>query len=74
MDPIIPTLATMSNPMMQPVSSYMFAPGIFFTPEDGDKFLSGLDSDTRSYVLNHTDEFRTIEDIRDCIDRLHKES
>jgi hypothetical protein len=74
MDPLSFVPATMSNPTMQPVSSYMFAPGIFFTPEDGDKFLLGLDSDTRSYVLNHTDEFRTIQDIHDCIDRLQKGS
>ncbi|MBH1942168.1 hypothetical protein I5677_14795 [Mobilitalea sibirica] len=60
-----------TGPIMAPMSSYMFAPGIFFTNDERDDYLSKLDSDTRDYVMKHTDSFRTRQDIEDCINSLH---
>ena len=68
MDPIGPI------PSIPPVSmfgNYAFAPGVFPTDKDGDDFLASLDSDTRDYVIKHTDQFRSKEDIIECINRLH---
>lgn len=71
MDPLFP-----SNPSAAiiPVSNYLFAPGIFYSDIDQNKYLSSLDSDTRDYVIKHTDEFRTRQDIDDCINRLHSKN
>lgn len=63
-----------ANMAIPPITGYMFAPGIFLSPEEGDQFLSSLDSDTRDYVLKHTDELRTRRDIDECIARLRNES
>lgn len=71
MNPFTFTPQVPPNSTVQPISSYMFAPGIFFTPNDENDFLSSLDSDTRDYVLKHTDEFRTRDDINECISKLH---
>lgn len=68
MDPLFPSNP---SPAIIPISSFMFAPGIFFTDTEQNDFLSSLDSDTRDYVVKHTDEFRTRQDIDDCINRLH---
>jgi hypothetical protein len=69
MDPV--QFGTSMNPMLQPTSSIMFAPGIVNKVFSADDYLASLDSDTRDYVLKHTDESRTKEDIEDCIYRLH---
>lgn len=68
MDPIVPlqTLVPTQNYI-----NFAFAPGIFPTKDEGEKFLNNLDSDTRAYVLKHTDEFRSKDDIIRCIDDLH---
>lgn len=57
-----------------PMSNYMFLPAFFSTEEDGNNYLSSLDSDTRDYVMKHTDEFRSKSDIIDCVNRLRNES
>jgi hypothetical protein len=46
-------------------------PGIFPTFDDENDYLSSLDSDTRDYVVKHTDDFRTRQDVIDCVYRLH---
>ena len=65
-------------PVAQPISSLQpiigFAPGVFPNIKESDDFLSSLDSDTRDYVLKHTDEFRTRSDVIDCVNRLHGKS
>lgn len=71
MDPIAPIPSGIAGQMY---GNYAFAPGIFPTREDSDSFLASLDSDTRDYVIKHTDEFRTKEDIIECINRLRGES
>ena len=58
----------------QMYAAYTFAPGIFLTKEDSDSFMASLDSDTRDYVIKHTDDFRSKDDIMECIDRLHGEA
>ncbi len=59
----------------QPFPGYMplagFVPGIFGTYGDGDDLLSSLDSDTRAYVMNNTEEPRSRQDIEDCLRNLH---
>ncbi|HWT27671.1 MAG TPA: hypothetical protein VN131_07000, partial [Mobilitalea sp.] len=54
-------------PMVQTYTGFM--PGAFIS--DGKDYLASLDSDTRDYVLKHTDASRTRQDIIDCIDKLH---
>lgn len=70
MDPMLPGTSYPTS-AVQPFSSYMFAPGIFFSANESDEFLSTLDSDTRDYVMKHTDDFRSRQDIEDCLNRLH---
>jgi hypothetical protein len=72
MEPTLPIPPTSTNPQFQPYG--IFYPSHYDPVEDGDKYLASLDSDTRDYVLKHTDEFRTKADIMDCIDKLHAES
>lgn len=71
MEPIFPTNMIQSNPSFAMTGSYIFAPGVFMSEDERKDFLSSLDSDTRDYVIKHTDEFRTKQDIADCIERLH---
>ncbi len=63
-DPIVSS-HTSSNPIFA-----QFAAGVFSSDMERDNYLSGLDSDTREYVLKNTDDFRTIQDIEDCINKL----
>ncbi len=56
-------------PVLQPTGT--FAPGIASDPKDEDEYLASLDSDTRDYVLKHTSETRSQQDIVDCINKLH---
>lgn len=58
----------------QPYGGFIFAPGIFASSKEGNDYLSSLDSDTRDYVVKHTDEFRTMADIIECVNKLHRES
>ncbi|MBE5965787.1 MAG: hypothetical protein E7255_02270 [Lachnospiraceae bacterium] len=69
-DPIAPIPSVIPGQMY---GAYAFAPGIFPTKEDSDSFLDSLDSDTRDYVIKHTDDFRSKEDIMECVQRLHGE-
>jgi len=62
-----------TNPGYLPVGSLMFAPGIFFSESERNDYLASLDSDTRDYVIKHTDEYRSRQDIVDCVNRLHGE-
>jgi hypothetical protein len=71
MEPFTPIPPTSTNPSFQPTGAFVFAQGIFNTDAEGNDFLSSLDSDTRDYVIKHTDEFRTRNDIFDCVNRLH---
>jgi hypothetical protein len=70
MDPI--PFASVSYPAFFPIYGYSFAPGIFINDNDTDRYLSSLDSDTRDYVLKHTDEFRSRQDIENCVNKLRK--
>lgn len=45
-------------------------PAIFNSVQDRDDYLSSLDSDTRDYVLKHTDEFSSKSDLMDCVNKL----
>ena len=67
--PLIPPINT-----GDPMYNYIYYPIFFETREDVDKFLTNYDSDTRAYVINHTDEYRTKRDIIDCVHRLRYES
>lgn len=69
MDPI--PFASVNYPVFLPIYAYGFAPGIFIDDSERNDYLSSLDSDTRDYVLKHTDEFRSRQDIDDCIYKLH---
>ncbi len=58
----------------QPFSGGLFLASIFANAQEQDDYLASLDSDTRDYVLKHTDDFRTKDDIIDCVNRLHGRS
>jgi hypothetical protein len=65
--PVTPSQSITSLPYYN--SIYLSA--IFATPQEQADYLASLDSDTREYVVSHTSEFRTREDIDDCIRKLH---
>lgn len=48
-----------------------FIPGIFASTQDRNDYLSSLDSDTRDYVLKHTDDFSSKADLMECVSKLH---
>jgi len=58
-----------TNTSLPTFGSTGFYPGIFRVTDD---YLSSLDSDTREYVVRHTSEDRSKEDIVKCINELHK--
>ncbi len=64
MDPINSSY-TSSNPIFA-----QFATNVFTSDIERDNYLSSLDSDTRAYVLKNTGEFRTIQDVEDCVNKL----
>lgn len=64
----IPSIAQyQALPQIQQYGNTLFAPGIFLSTEESNDYLSSLDSDTRDYVLKHTEDFRTKQDIIDCV-------
>lgn len=70
MEPDLPIL-----PIQTGLAGYFgfpnFYPGIFESADEGNEFLNNLDSDTRDYVIKHTEEFRTRSDVINCINELH---
>lgn len=73
MDPILPIPPAQPVSTMQSFGGVPFFPGVFASLQEGDEYLASLDSDTRDYVLKHTDEFRSRSDIIECVNRLHGE-
>lgn len=71
MDPLSSPIPTQPIITSQTYGNNLFMASMFASSEEENDFLASLDSDTRDYVLKHTDEFRTKQDIIDCIDRLH---
>ena len=69
MDPV--QFGPLTNPMLNPTTSFMFVPRETANVKDTEDYLTSLDSDTRDYVVKHTDEFRSIQDIKDCVYQLH---
>ncbi|HHV13774.1 MAG TPA: hypothetical protein GXX75_26250 [Clostridiales bacterium] len=59
-------------PAYMPYGGIAFAAGIFMTDGDRDSYLSSLDSDTRSYILNHPEEFGTRQEIDDFVSQMHR--
>lgn len=41
---------------------------------DEEEYLASLDSDTRDYVIKHTEDLNSIDDIKECINKLHGDS
>ena len=69
--PIANDLPLLSSQML---GSAALIPGIFPLAESEDDFLSSLDSDTRDYVMKHTNEFRSKNDIINCVNKLRNGS
>ncbi len=59
-------------PAYVPYGSFAFAAGVFLNDADRDDYLSSLDSDTRSYILNHPEEFGTRQKIEDFVSQMHR--
>lgn len=62
------------NPLQTPLVMNAMVPGIFPTVSDRDNYLSSFDSDTRDYIIKHTDDLRSISDIEECVYRLRQKS
>ncbi len=58
------------NQVQTPVVVNAMIPGIFPTIVDRDNYLSSLDTETRDYILQHTDDFRSVKDIADCVEEM----
>jgi len=74
MNPLIPALLSQARPEMQQYGNTAFLPGIFASLEESNDFLASYDSDTRDYILKHTGEYCSKDDILKCISDLHKKS
>lgn len=74
MDPYSPITPMQSIFTSQPFGNNIFLASVFTNIEEQNNYLASLDSDTRDYVLKHTDEFRSQKDIIDCVNRLHGRS
>lgn len=66
MDPTTPMFPN------QPFSLSAFAPDVFASAADGEKYLSTLDSDTRAYVMEHAEEFQSMDDILRFVDGMRR--
>jgi hypothetical protein len=73
-EPILPIPPVVPTYLGDPMNNFALYPAFFETEEDSYNFLSSLDSDTRDYVINHTDDFRTKSDIIDCVYKLRNGS
>lgn len=62
------------DPTQYQMPIFPLVPGFFDSNQDSEDFLSSLDSDTRDYVLKHTDEFSNRDDLYECVNRLHRKS
>jgi len=71
MDPYTPITQFQSVFTSQAFGNNVFLASAFTTVDERDSFLASLDSDTRDYVLKHTPEFRTKNDILECVAKLH---
>lgn len=63
----------MSMPNNQTLYPLLF-PGVFDSEQEGQDYLNSLDSDTRDYVMKHTDSFSSKEELMDCVRKLHEPS
>lgn len=64
MEPIIPI------PTTQALYPLVFPPGLSASQQDREDYLNSLDSDTRDYVMKHTDQSSSKEDLMDCVRTL----
>jgi hypothetical protein len=60
------------NPLQTPLVMNSLIPGIFPTIADRDNYLSSFDQETRDYILQNTDDFRSISDIAKCVERYRQ--
>ncbi len=74
MDPFIPIPPAQPISNSVPTDNYLIYPSVFISLNEKNDYLNSLDSDTRDYVLKHTDENRTRADIIDCINKLTGEA
>jgi hypothetical protein len=65
---IMPTQPILTS---QPYMNSVYFARIFTSKDEEDEYLASLDSDTRDYVLKHTDDFSSKSDLIDCVNRLH---
>ncbi|HKM05286.1 MAG TPA: hypothetical protein VJZ04_11990 [Lachnospiraceae bacterium] len=63
MDPLIPFSS------VQPLYPSLFS-GVFSSAQESNDYLSSLDSDTRDYVIKHTSDFNSKDELIKCVDEL----
>ena len=76
MDPLIPIPAALPIVNALPITSaqpnnIILIPGIFSSYDEENDYLSSLDSDTRDYVIKHSNEFSSRTELIDCVNKLH---
>lgn len=71
---MVPELPPSSVSYMYPNGAYVFSPNVFLSSEEEHSFLSSLDSDTRDYVLKHTKDYHTRQDIINRVNDFHGKS
>ncbi len=58
------------NPLQTPLVINALIPEVFPTIADRDDYLASFDSDTREYILQNTNDIRSISDIEECVRQM----
>jgi len=70
LDPNVPIPPAQPILSSVPTDNFFLYPAVFLAVNEENDYLASLDSDTREYVLRHTDENRTRADVIECINKL----
>ncbi len=70
MDPFNLSNSTFYSEM--PMSNIAFSPVIFGATYEDREYLNNLDDDTKAYILNHTSDFQSRDEIIEFVNRLHE--
>lgn len=71
MDPFNISNATFYSSM--PMSNFIFLPGIIGASDEDKEYLNSLDDDTREYILNHSSDFQSRDEVIEFVNRLHED-
>lgn len=69
MDPFNLSNSTMHSDL--PMGNALFTPIVFGASVYDQEYLNSLDDDTREYVLNHTSDFQSRDEVIEFVNRIH---